>query len=103
MVHFAYGSFYVVRLFFTSARLVARGFTQIYGTDYIDTFARVSRLSSIRTIFAVACRNRWPIDVFDFSSAFLNAKLDETIYLEQPPHHEFDDRRKYVEHKLLSV
>ena len=78
------------------AWLVARGFTQIYGTDYTDTFTPVARLSSICTIFAVACRNNWPIDVFDFSSAFLNAKLDETIYLEQPPHHELADRNKYV-------
>lgn len=78
------------------ARLVARGFTQIHGVNYTDTFAPVARLSSIRSIFAIANRNGWPIDVFDFSNAFLNSTLDEDVYLEQPPHHEFADRRKYV-------
>ena len=78
------------------ARLVARGFTQIYGINYTEPFAPVVRLSSVRTIFSFANHNSWPIDVFDFSSAFLNSTLDETVYLEQPPHHEFADRHKYV-------
>lgn len=80
------------------ARLVARGFTQIYGVDYFETFAPVARLSSIRFILAVAARNDWDIDMFDFHSAYLNGVLDESevIYMEQPPHHEVMDRSRYV-------
>jgi hypothetical protein len=36
------------------ARLVARGFTQIYGVDYFETFAPVAKLASIRTILAIS-------------------------------------------------
>ena len=78
------------------ARLVARGFTQIYGVDYFETFAPVARLASIRTILAIAARNYWEIDMFDFHSAYLNGVLDEDIYMEQPPYHEEKDRSHYV-------
>jgi hypothetical protein len=80
------------------ARLVARGFTQIYGVDYFETFAPVARLASIRTILAIAARNDWEIDMFDFHSAYLNGILDdgEDIYMEQPPHRETVDRSRYV-------
>lgn len=69
------------------ARLVARGFTQVYGVDYTETFAPVARLSSLRVILAYATRYDWPIDVFDFNSAFLNGELDpsDELYMEQPP------------------
>jgi hypothetical protein len=69
------------------ARLVARGFTQIQGVDYYETYAPVARLSSLRLILAIAARHDWDIDVFDFHSAFLNGKLDddEVIYMELPP------------------
>ena len=78
------------------ARLVARGFTQVYGQDYFDTFAPVARLASFRTIIAVAARNDWPIDSFDFHSAYLNGELEEEVFLEQPPSFAFADPEKFV-------
>ena len=69
------------------ARLVAKGFTQVHGVDYFDTFAPVARLASIRTILAISARNSWPINTFDFHSAFLNGELedDEEVFMEQAP------------------
>ena len=80
------------------ARLVAKGFTQVYGQDYFETFAPVARLASIRTILAIAARNDWPIDSFDFHSAYLNGELgeDEIVFMEQPPDFETVDRRRFV-------
>jgi hypothetical protein len=80
------------------ARLVARGFTQIHGVDYTDTYAPVARLASFRLLLAIANRNGWPADSFDFDSAYLNSVLsdDEVIYLEQPPDFSLDNPRKYV-------
>ena len=78
------------------ARLVARGLTQIYGVDYYDTFAPVAKLSSIHLLLAIATRNGWAADVSDFNSAYLNSKLDEDVYLKQPPDHAFADRKAFV-------
>jgi Reverse transcriptase (RNA-dependent DNA polymerase)/gag-polypeptide of LTR copia-type/GAG-pre-integrase domain len=80
------------------ARLVARGFTQIYGVDYYETYAPVARLSSFRILLAIAARNGWPIHSFDFDTAYLNSELkdDEVIYIEQPPGHETKDRKEWV-------
>jgi hypothetical protein len=36
------------------ARFVARGFSQIEGIDYDETFSPVARYSSIRSIFALS-------------------------------------------------
>ena len=86
------------------AHLVAKGFTQIYGIDYYETYAPVARLSSIRLLLTIAARNGWKADTFDFDSAYLNSPLgeNEVIYLEQPIGHEPKDRRHWV-WKLLKT
>jgi hypothetical protein len=69
------------------ARLVARGFTQIYGVDYYDTFSLVARLASFRVLMALVARFGWELEAFDFNSAYLNGELDknEEIYMQEPP------------------
>ncbi|XP_013624514.1 PREDICTED: uncharacterized mitochondrial protein AtMg00820-like [Brassica oleracea var. oleracea] len=42
-------------------RLVARGFTQTYGEDYIDTFALVAKLHTIRIILSIATNLGWDL------------------------------------------
>ena len=69
------------------ARLVARGFTQIYGVDYFTTFSPVSKLSSFCTLLAIAAHHNWDIQSFDFNGAYLNGELDENeeIYMYPAP------------------
>ncbi|BES98092.1 Hydra magnipapillata [Nesidiocoris tenuis] len=66
------------------ARLVARGFTQTYGVDYLETFAPVVKFSSLRLLFALAVELDLNIDCLDVDTAFLYGVLDEVVYMRQP-------------------
>ena len=66
------------------ARLVVKGYAQIFGVDYFDTFAPVSRLDTIRLLFAISTQFGWKVHQMDVKSAFLNGVLEEEIYVEQP-------------------
>jgi len=66
------------------ARLVVKGYAQIFGVDYSDTFAPVSRLDTIRLVLTIAAQKGWKIFQLDVKPAFLNGVLEEEIYVEQP-------------------
>ena len=66
------------------ARLVARGFSQTYGVDYKETFAPVTRLETLRLMFALAVERNWEIRQVDVKNAYLYGDLDEEIYMEAP-------------------
>jgi len=67
------------------ARLVAQGFTQMYGIDFQDTFAPVARLSSIRAVIALAASEDWELHQMDVKSAHLNSPIDTAVYMRLPP------------------
>lgn len=66
------------------ARLVARGFSQIKGVNYNETFAPVIRHSTLRLLLALAVENNLKVDQMDVVTAFLNGDLKEKVYLKQP-------------------
>jgi hypothetical protein len=66
------------------ARLVAQGFAQKPGIDFTETFAPVAKTDSIRLLLAFAAAQNFEIHQVDVKSAFLNGKLEETIYMRQP-------------------
>jgi hypothetical protein len=63
---------------------VARGFSQIEGIDYYETFAPIVRYSSIRSILALSSQMGWRIHQMDVKIAFLNGIIEEEVYIEQP-------------------
>jgi hypothetical protein len=66
------------------ARLVGKGFKQIYGIDYEETFSPVAKYKSIKMVLAFAAQHQLPLYQIDYVTAFLNAKLDKPIYMAQP-------------------
>ncbi|WVZ15253.1 hypothetical protein V8G54_012819 [Vigna mungo] len=66
------------------ARLVVKGYAQMFGVDFSETFAPVARLDTIRLLLALAAQKGWLIHQLDVKSAFLNGYLEEEIFVEQP-------------------
>ncbi|MCO5601917.1 hypothetical protein L7F22_056043 [Adiantum nelumboides] len=66
------------------AQLVARGFTQIPGMDYSETFSPVLRITSFRVLIAIAALFGFLLHQMDVRTAFLNGDLQEEIYMSQP-------------------
>ncbi|KAK8593771.1 hypothetical protein V6N12_045845 [Hibiscus sabdariffa] len=65
-------------------RLVAKGFRQIHGVDYDETFSPVVMFKSIRILLAIAAFHDYEIWQMDVKTAFLNGKLEEDVYMTQP-------------------
>ena len=63
------------------ARFVARGFSQKEGIDYEETFAPVSRYTSIRSVLSLAVVMKWKIHQMDVKTAFLNGVVEEEVYV----------------------
>ena len=54
------------------------------GMDYNEMFFPVVQLEMICVIFAVAVAEDWEIQQMDVKGAYLNGKLKEDIYTDQP-------------------
>ena len=67
------------------ARLVAKGFAQIFGLDYFGTYAPVARLGTLRIVYALAVLMCLTLASLDVEAAFMNAPLDEELYIRAPP------------------
>ena len=42
-------------------RLVAKGYSQVHGIDYTETFAPVAKMDSIRLVLAIVASHRWEV------------------------------------------
>ncbi|KAK8685701.1 hypothetical protein V6N13_041698 [Hibiscus sabdariffa] len=65
-------------------RLVTKGFRQIHGVNYDETFSPVAMFKSIRILLAIAAFHDYEIWKMDAKTAFLNGKLEEDVYMTQP-------------------
>jgi hypothetical protein len=88
------------------ARLVARGFMQVYGEDFTETFAPVASMTTIRMVLALSASQSWHSKAFDITGAFLNGFMDELVYVDLPKgYYEFypDAKRNAGNGKKLAL
>ena len=67
------------------ARLVLKGYNQVEGIDYGETFALVARLEAIRLLIAYAVLTGFMLFQIDLKTTFLNGYLDEEVFMEKTP------------------
>ena len=70
------------------ARYVAKGYSQIPGVDYHETFGPTARMSSIRVLVQHAVQNSMIVHQMDVKAAYRNAPIHCDIYVEQPKGYE---------------
>ncbi|GJT04021.1 putative ribonuclease H-like domain-containing protein [Tanacetum coccineum] len=88
------------------ARLVAQGYTQEEGIDYDEVFAPVARIEAIRLFLDYASFKGFVVYQMDVKSAFLYGKIEEEVYVCQPPGFEdpnFPDKVYKVEKALYGL
>ncbi len=66
------------------ARKVVQGFHQVYGRDFLETFSPVIGFDTLRIVMKMMVENGWQCRTMDFTQAYLNAPLNETIYIKNP-------------------
>jgi len=65
-------------------RLVAKGYNQRSGFDYLEIFAPTVRMPTIRVVLAMAAIQELHLRSIDISHAYLNGEMDCDVYMEQP-------------------
>ncbi|GJS47002.1 putative ribonuclease H-like domain-containing protein [Tanacetum coccineum] len=88
------------------ARLVTQGYTQEEGIGYDEVFSPVARIKVIRLFLAYALFKDFMVYQMDVKSAFLYGKIEEEVYVYQPPGFkdlDFPDRVYKVEKALYGL
>jgi hypothetical protein len=63
---------------------VAKGFSHKEGVDYDDTFAPVSRYTSIKVMIFIIVEMGWKMYQMDVKMTSINDIIEEEVYMEQP-------------------
>lgn len=66
------------------ARFVVKGYLQVPGRDYNETHAPVAKMKSVKLLLSLTAHRDLELHQLDFDTAFLNAPVEEDIYVEQP-------------------
>jgi hypothetical protein len=59
------------------AQLVSKGFSQVEGIDYNETFSPIAKMNSIHLVLALATSHKWEVHQMDVKSTFLHGDLQE--------------------------
>ena len=66
------------------AWFITKGFTQVFGIDYENTFSPVTQFETLWLLLSLAVIYDWELEALDVKTAFLFGELEEEIYMDQP-------------------
>jgi hypothetical protein len=75
---------------------VVKGYSQVEGLNFGETFAPIAKLESIRILLVYATHHDFKIYEMDVKSAFLNGPIKEEVYVDQPPGFESEEYPNHV-------
>ena len=61
------------------AQLVEKGYVQMHGVDYKETFALVGNMTTMRTVIALAAVKGWHLHQMDVKNVFLQGEIEEEV------------------------
>ena len=53
-------------------RLVAKGYTKIYGVNYLETFASIAKMNMVRILLSLTTNYNWDLQQFGIKNAFFS-------------------------------
>ena len=65
-------------------RLIAKGYVQVEGLDYTQTFSSVTKLTTIRTLLAISTVKHKTLHQLNVHNAFIYGDLDKEEYMKPP-------------------
>ena len=81
--------------------MVAKGFSQVQGVEYHETFAPVAKMDSIRLVLAIAASKHCEVHHTDVKSDFIHGDQKEEIYMKHPKGYTSDPSLVFKLHKSL--
>jgi hypothetical protein len=69
----------------TRLDLVSKGFSQVEGIDYNETFSPIAKMNSIHLVLSLAISHKWEVHQMDVKSSLLHGYFQEEIYMKHPP------------------
>ena len=78
------------------ARLVCKGYAQVEGIDFKETFSPIARMEAIKIFLSYSCSRKIKVYQMDVKLAFLNGELEEEFYIEQLEGFLLPEREDYV-------
>jgi hypothetical protein len=84
-------------------QLVAKGYSQVKGLDFDETFAPITMLKSIHILLAYVTHHCFKLYQIDVKTVFLNGLIKKEVYVEQPPGFKSEEYLNHVYklHKVL--
>jgi hypothetical protein len=76
--------------------LVYKGYAQIEGIDFEETFFPVARMEAMCFLLDYAWSKNVKVYQMDVRSDFINGELEEEVYIEQPEGFQLSENTDYV-------